>query len=498
MVADSLELLPFGERTRAMFKVIGYTPTPAQLPPLSSSARYIVLYGGIQSGKSVVASKKVVREFVPDLRKAMMKAERDNVPLKNVLPIIYWLVGGDYDACEREFRYLESDFEALGLLRRRVKRINPGVLEIMGGEHGTTVLAQIKTKSSAKDFHTLRKESPMGIVMCEPGDQDIGTFERVIERAAPNEAWVLLAGTIEQSVGWYVSLGASWMAGDPNRASFRMKSSSNKYMYPGGDQDRRLLSAKENLGEALYNERFEGEAQKPVGLVFPEFRADFHIRDCQYTEGWPVQLWEDPGYGDESAHAILAVQIVEGQVRIIDEIYERGITTEDIIKDMVQRRAWYGDFELLVDDPYYSTQHHSTTSTREIWRKLTGRLAKNKREPLRPRLERIHTFLTPTAMGAPKLIVNPKCKGLLSELGIVANPFDQQIHFYKRRVDRDGSPLGDEPEDKWNHSLEALGRGLVHNFGHVRLDGDDRNVKGWGRVQFFNEARKRGKRRIRH
>ena len=495
---DNEAFLPFGERTRAMFKVIGYVPTPAQLGPLASPARYIVLYGGIQSGKSIVASKKVLKEFVPDLRKALAKAERDNVPLKNVLPIIYWLVGGDYDACEREFRYVESDFAALGLLRRHVKRINPGVLEIIGGEHGTTVLAQIKTKSS-KDFRTLRKESPMGIVMCEPGQQDLSTFERVMERAVPNEAWVLLAGTIEQSIGWYVSLGGSWGAGDPNRAVFRMKSSTNKYMFPDGDRDRKLVSFKDELGEALYNERFEGEAQRPVGMVFPEFRADFHVQDCEYMEKWPVQVWEDPGYGDESAHAVLVVQIVEGQVRIFDEIYERGVTTEDIIKDVVQRRPWYGDFEVLVDDPHYSTQHHSTTSTREIWRHLTSRLAKNKREPLRPRLERIHTFLTPTAQGVPKLLVNSKCKGLLSEFGIVANPFDKQVHFYRWRVDRDGSPLGDEPEDKWNHGIEALGRGLVYNFGHVQLDSETRQVRGWGRVQFFNEGRKRGsKRRVQH
>ena len=486
-------LAPFGERTRALFRVIDYTPTPAQLPPLLSTATDNLVIGGIQVGKSMLCAKKLVKEFIPDLRRAMAQAKEQGLMPEAALPIIYWLVGNDYDATEREFRYLEQDFQTLGLLRRTVKKINPGMLEIMGGPGRRTVLAQIKTKS-AKDFRTLRKEAPSGIIGCEASQLDMVAVDRLFERKAPRAAWLFLSGTMEGSFGWYPVLAKAWANAGPGKASFKLRSSTNYYMFPGGEEDPKLVEARSNMTAALYEERFGGEPCLPSGVVFPEFRPDFHVSTAAtYTPGVAVQVWEDPGYGSESAHAILAVQIVEEQVRVVDEIYERGRTTEELIRDMVMHRPWYKDFETLVDDPHYSTQHHSNTSTREIWHKLTGKKARNERERVRPRIERTKTFLVPTVGGAPKLLVNPKCVGLLSELGMVPNPFDKQEHIYRWRVDRDGNQIGEEPDDKWNHSLEALGRGLVHNFGHV--EGSGKKTGGWGRAQFFNELKeKRGRR----
>ena len=483
-------LAPFGERTRGMFRVIGYTPTPAQLPIMTCGATNILVLGGIQGGKSVTASKKVIKEFIPDLRRAMAGAKAQGLAPESALPIIYWLVGNDYDATEREFRYLEADFQALGLLRRTVKKINPGVLEVMGGTGSKVVLAQVKTKS-AKDFRTLRKEAPSGIVGCEASQLDMMALDRLIERQAPRGAWLFLAGTMEGSFGWYPALAKAWANGGPNRAAFKLRSSSNYYLFPGGEDDPKLVQARENMTPTLYEERFGGEPSLPTGVVFPEFQPDLHGVGGKYTPGVQVQVWEDPGYGTESAHAILAVQIIDGQVRVVDEIYERGRTTEELIRDVVMHRPWYKDFEVLVDDPHYSTQHHANTSTREIWAKLTGRHAKNTRERVMPRVERVKTFLLPTATGGAKLVINPVCSGILSEFGMMPNPFDRQEHVYKWRTDRDGNQVGEEPEDKWNHAIEALGRGLVHNFGHVE---GQRGKPGWGRSQFFNSDRKKNRR----
>ena len=492
--ADNLLLAPFGERTRAMYKLVGYTPTPSQQPVLLSTATQILVMGGIQAGKSMLAAKKLVKEFVPDLKRAMAKAEEQGLAGKTALPIIYWLVGNDYDATEREFFYLQNDFEALGLLRRRVRKLNPGQVEIMGGASGRVVLAQIRTKS-AKDFRTIRKEAPSGIIGCEASQLDITALERLLERTAPGAAWLFLSGTMEGSSGWYPALAKAWAVAGPDKAAFKLRSSSNYYVFPGGENDPQLVKIRETLTPTLYQERFEGEPCLPSGVVFPEFRPDLHVANVRYEPGVAVQVWEDPGYGSDSAHAILAVQVVEGQVRVVDEIYERGKTTETLIRDMVMHRTWYKDFETLVDDPHYSTQHHANTSTREIWERVTGKKAKNTRERVKPRIERIKTFLLPASTGAAKLVINPVCKGLLSEFGMVPNPFDRQEHVYKWRTDRDGTAIGEEPEDKWNHAIEALGRGLVHNFGHV--EGGARR-RGWGRTQFFNEVKggRRGKRKV--
>jgi len=486
-------LAPFGERTRALFRTVGYTPTPPQQAVLLSPATLIAVTGGIQVGKSTIGAKKVLKEFIPDLKKAIARADAQRLPLTDVLPIIYWLVGSDYDATEREFHYLQNDFQALGLLKRQVKKINPGMLEIMGGSGRQLVLAQIKTKS-AKDFRTLRKEAPSGIVICEAGQLDLAGFERCMERTAPGGAWLMATGTIETSWGWFTVLGKAWGNAGPDKAWFRLKSASNYYMFPGGDDDPKLVRIRGEMTDTQYKERYEGEPCLPTGVVFPEFRPDFHVGNVAYEPGLQVQLWEDPGYGTESAHAVEVVQIVEGQVRIVDEIYERGRTTEEIIKDIVRHREWYKDFEVLVDDPHYATQHHSTTSSREIWRKFTGKEARNPRVRLLPRIERIKTFLVPSAGGAPKPVISPKCRGLLSEFGMMPNPFDHQEHIYRWRTDSSGNQIGDEPEPKWDHGIQALGRGLVHNFSHA-LGASPRKRP---RAQFFGRReggkRKRGTR----
>ena len=69
----------------------------------------------------------------------------------------------------------------------------------------------------------------------------------------------------------------------------------------------------------------------------------------------------------------------------------------------------------------------------------------------------------------PKIVINPRCKGLLSELGYAPNPFDGQTKVYKWKTDRDGNTVGNQPEDKYNHSVKALIYGLVNRFGYSYL-----------------------------
>lgn len=461
----------FGERTQMLFKLLDYAPTPMQCPLLASPARFIAVTGGEQSGKSYTAAKKVVQELLTDIARAKQKAVDEGMKEDFYLPIIYWLVGADYDATEREFGYIQDDIETLGWLKKRRNKINPGYFEILGGKGSKQVVAVVKTKS-AKDFKSLRKEAPSGIVGCEAAQLDLIAFERMRARCAPMSGWLFLAGTMEGSNGWFPQMAKQWGASDKTKAWFKLKSSSNFYLYPGGEENEEIIKMREDSSDDFFKERFEGEPCPPRGIVFPGFRPDLHVATCEekmdlYRPGYAVQLWEDPGYGDQSAHAILAVQIIDSVVYVIDEIYERGKTTENLIDDFVILAEWWPDVETLISDPHYSTQHHSTTSVEEIWQKKVKLTSKAKRERLNPRLERIRGFLKPDANGGPKIVFAPHCTGALSEVGMVPNPFDGVDHIYKYKVDKDGEQVGDEPVDAWNHSWEAIGRGLVHNFGHA-------------------------------
>ena len=458
MTTDIDTLEHFGERTQAIFKKAGCMPTPAQVPILNCDDNYIMVSGGIQAGKSIVSSQKLVKEFTNDLRKAV----DNNWPM----PLVYWLVGQDYAGTEREFFYLQDYFKNLGWLRRWNKKLDPGQFEIIGGPRENPVLAIVRTKS-ARDFRTLRMESPSGIIGCEASQIDLIAFDRMKERTVPRDGWLFLAGTMEG--GWYPKLHQEWSVGEGGKRSFSLPTHSNQYLFPEGEEDQRIKDYKAESTDDYFMERFMGIPCPPQGIVFPEFRPDFHVRKLEYDENYPVQLWEDPGYSAESAHALYAVQIIDGQVRLIDEVYERRKTTEVIIEDIVKKRPWWkAHIEVLVTDPHYAVQHHGTSSVEEIWKRLTGLRVYTKRERVMPRLERIRTFLkADSTTGAPQLVINTNCQGILSEFGCAPHPFNPHLEcVYRWRLDRSNQPIGDEPEDANNHGIEALGRGLVYNFSY--------------------------------
>ena len=483
MTTEVDTLANFGERTQSIFRKAGCMPTEAQVPILNCEDNYIMVSGGIQAGKSMVSAQKLIKEFPDDLRKAINS--------KWPMPLIYWLVGQDYSGTEREFFYLQDYFKNMGLLRRWNKKLDPGQFEIIGGPRDNPVLAIVRTKS-ARDFRTLRMESPSGIIGCEASQIDLIAFDRMKERTVPRGGWLFMAGTMEG--GWYPKLHAEWSVGVGGKRSFALPTHSNKYLFPEGEEDEKIKQFKAESTDDYFMERFMGIPCPPQGIVFPEFRPDFHVGHLSYDPEYPVHLWEDPGYSSESAHALYAVQVIKGQVRIFDEIYERRKTTEIIIEDIVKKRPWWkAQIDVLVTDPHYAVQHHGTSSIEEIWKRLTGLRVYTKRERVMPRVERVRSFLkADSTTGAPQLLIDSACQGILSEFGCASNPFTPHIEcVYRWKIDRNGQPIGNEPDDSNNHGIEAIGRGLVYNFSHVT---SNRNRRERMRIYNGGTGGRRGRR----
>jgi hypothetical protein len=70
--------------------------------------------------------------------------------------------------------------------------------------------------------------------------------------------------------------------------------------------------------------------------------------------------------------------------------------------------------------------------------------------------------------GRSKLVIDPKCRGILSEFGVMTNPFDGQERPYRWKTDREGNIVGSTPEDKNNHGIKALTYGLVDLYGYSK------------------------------
>ena len=145
--------------TKYLFSKLEFEPTEKQIPILESRKRFILVAGGEQAGKSLVASKYLVSRF-----------------LENEEPGLYWLVAADYERTRAEFEYLTQDFATLGILSEVTKRVDPGRIILADG-------TRIETKS-AKDPRTLAMRAPNGIIGCEASQLDLESFHRLRGRCA--------------------------------------------------------------------------------------------------------------------------------------------------------------------------------------------------------------------------------------------------------------------------------------------------------------------------
>ena len=436
-----------------LYDKVGFTPTDEQLPILESPYRFNLVAGGEQAGKSMVASKYLLGRF--------METEE---------PGLYWLVAADYERTRAEFEYLVQDFATLGILKQASKRVDPGYIVLADG-------TRIETKS-AKDPRTLAMRAPHGILGCEASQLDMETFFRLRGRCAPKRGWMFLAGTFEGSLGWYPQMFTAWAAGaDPEAKAYSLPSWTNKYLYPGGREDPEIQRLKEVASDDFYMERIEGKPSPPKGLVFTEFRPDQHVVDVEYVPDVPVHLWMDPGYA--GGYAVEVVQVQGEQIQVIDEIYEVGLVTDEII-DIAKSRPWWPDVKFGVID-IAGNQHQAMAAPAEVWLEQAGLYLSSQKVKINEGTERLKGWLKiDPRTHAPRIVFSPKCIGIMSEFGMAPNPFDGQTRAYRWKTDREGNIVGDTPEDKYNHGIKAIIYGLIDRFGYSYVQGHDRiKVRRW-------------------
>ena len=426
---------------KALYKMVDFKPTEAQTPILDSKKRYILVAGGEQAGKSMIASKYLLSRV-----------------FETETPGLYWLVAADYERTRAEYEYLVDDFEKLGVLKKASKRVDPGTIELVDG-------TKIQTKS-AKDPRTLAMRAPNGIIGCEASQLDLETFHRLLGRCAPRKAWMFLGGTFEGSLGWYPQMFQTWQYGEDDSQSYSLPSYTNNHLYPGGENDEQIIKLQRMTSDDFFKERIQGIPSPPQGLVFPEFRPDTHVQEVDYIPGEPVHIWMDPGYA--GAYAVCAVQIINDKVIVFDEIYEQNLITEEII-DIAMQRNWWSDVQFGVID-VAGYQHQAMAAPAEVWLDKAGLYMDSEKIKINDGTERFKSMLKlDPSTHEPKIIINARCKGLLSELGYAPNPFNGQTQVYKWKTDRDGNVVGNQPEDKYNHSVKALIYGLVNRFGYSYL-----------------------------
>lgn len=387
---------------------------------------------------------------------------------------LYWLVGAAYSETAREFEYIVEMTEAVGFKPKASKRVDPGTIVLGDG-------TRIETKSGS-DPRRLSRDAPNGIIGCEASQLDLQTFERIMGRAAPKRGWVFLSGTFEKdTTGWYQQLWKAWNSGYQDRQSFSIPSWTNEALYPGGRQDPEILRLERESSDDFFMERIEGVPVPPQGLVFGEFRPDLHVKDVRFDADEPVYIWIDPGYA--GAYAVEAVQVVGEELRVFDEVYETGLTTEDIIL-VCQKRYWWQNVEFGAID-IAARQHQAMPAPVEVWLSRTGLYLVTNKVGINDGIERMKVMLKPDPItGVPRIVISPNCRGLLSELGAHVSPITSQMAPYVWKTDRSGNVVGTVPEDKNNHAVKSLIYGMWDRYGPTGAAGSRKHipVRNWNKL----------------
>jgi len=429
-------------------QAIGRTWSPEQSAVIHCDAREILGGGGERAGKSVVAA--------------------DYFNVRFWQGNLYWIAARDYERSHAEFEYITRAMQAVGNVREvSTPKNGQWTLTLVSG-------ATIKTWS-LQDWLKVGSEAPDGIIVAEVAQISHIEYQRLRDRTAEKRGWLVGTGTFEGSLGWYPEMWKLYqLPGQPGK-SFSLPSWSNRVVYPGGIDDPEIQRLQSLYSDDYFQERFGGVPAPPRGLVFPECRALTHVREMAIEDS-PVYLWVDPGYA--GAYAVEVVQIADDTVRVVDEIYEQGLVTEQII-DIAFMKPWWKLVAGGVVD-IAARQHQAMPAVVEVWREKAKLNLSSQRIEEPEGRERLHTFLTVNPIDhEPRLLVNAHCHGLLSEFGLSPNPFTHEAAPYRWREDRQGNVVGQHPDDRHNHGIKALTYGLIDRFGFVdrRMGGDTRRSK---------------------
>ena len=427
---------PTIQHKQAQFKRFGYTPHPGQAPAHEAlevdrdESQVIQVIGGERAGKSTVAAHEAAAL----------------VPWSSLI----FLAGESYENTEPEFAILLADLRASGNLASS-STPKKGQWQAF-----TTTGCEIRSVSFARDGPDAliaTGKAPDVVLLCEAGLLDFNHFLAAFGRVAEKRGLVLASGTLKGAKPWYAEKYREFQGENTyNGRGVSVPSWANLSVYPGGEGDPVIQQLRKAYDDLTFRERFGAEPVPSSLLVFGrQFRHEDHVKEMEYIAGLPVEIAIDPGYA--GAYAVEVVQWVgASEVRVIDEWYQQYATWHEAVEWM-RKQPWGDQVKGGVGD-HAIHQHHADRSQYEQWLSA-GVSLRSQPVSIADGIDRMRSFLRSPFTGTPRLMVDPRCKGLIWELA--------SGEMYK--PDPDGRPLSEKPIDRDNHARKALSYWLIDHFG---------------------------------
>jgi len=471
---------------------LGWTPHKAQRELIESPARNRVFAGGRRVGKSQTGGHLLIPKAFSAFGE---RATLEHHGMKRW----YWIVGPEYSDSEKEFRVLYDGLKRLG-----VPFDHPGTynnphggdmhISLWGGLFKVDAL-------SAKYPDTLVGEGVSGAVFSEAAKLKPTVWPKYVRPTlADYKGWAYFGSTPEGK-NWFYRL---WQAGqDPTLtdwASWRVPSWANPYVYrqqkvhgAKADQavaellrairlrewgegasswaeygdilglDPEIISMALDLSQELFNQEVAALFNEFVGRVFKEFDEEVHVGDFEYDPEWTTYAALDYGFTNPFVWLLIQIDPHRTNIRIIDEYYETGRTTEEAGAEILARGLAPKSIVRFFPDPAEPDRSVQLGNLLQI------PSASGTGGPLADRLEWIRRKLRPADAVAnlspdhpewvPQLQINRRCKMTIRDFNNYRYPKSAE------EAAESGQNLPEAPLKKDDHAPEALGRLMAGLFG---------------------------------
>ena len=479
---EKLDLRPEREVSELpLYEKLGWAPHDGQRRVICDLCRNKVVSAGRRFGKSEIGGHKLVQEA---FNTRLVQSRLEDIGKRRE----FWIVGPSYTDSEKEFRVMWNELVSAGLKDHFDK---PGSYN--NPESGMMTLSLwngrfiVQAKSERRP-DGLVGEGLSGVILAEAAKLKERTWTKVIRPTlADFNGWSLMTSTPEGK-NWFYDM---WRRGqDPNRpdwSSFRMPSWANPYVYPGGASDtavaalRHLLARRETvidltvfrelgidpeIGEMVadmtdesFNQEIGADFTEFVGRVFKTFDEEEHVGDFAYDPSWTTYAAVDYGYTNPSVWLLIQVDPFGEKVRVLDEVYEAGLTIDEFADRIVSRGLAPASCRVFYPDPA------SPGDTRILEQKLkmkgaggTGGEIRWRVDAIRAALKHLHPHLEPgNPERVPALQFDRKCEKTIADF--------LNYRYPEKRTQTDGSNTPENPMKKDDHGPEALGRFYAGRFG---------------------------------
>ena len=458
-----MKRLPWAQR-QAYYSALSYHPvSQSALRAHQSAAHRVLAAGGEDGGKSYFTAY----ELGPNVL-APQEMTADGRLLRTRLFVI---AGPTYGEPRKEFEYLRNQMEDIGALDySEMPKEGQWRMQVRAGNYANSVETR-----SLENPEAIRAYKPDGIAIVEAGKVERQAVHRLIGRGSAYDAFMVISGSFESSHQWYhdwYRLGQ--VPGNGMRLeSFSLPTWENAANYPLGRQDPKILEMERIYPPDYFLERCAAIPVPPAGLVLKGLDPQVHIQADLVAdiERGPVYLWVDPGYG--GAYAVEAFQVQGGRAYGVDELYEAGRTTEEMVS-LCKQREWWPWVSSRGTIDFAARQHQASESVIEQWRHFARvSLYPPVERPVRvyEAVERLNTSLH-----QGQLVCSPKMTGFLKEANIGDGPIPG-MRPWRFRTGADGTVIDRDSTEGFNHASMAIAYGLIDHFGFAPRSGPKGGVQ---------------------